>query len=157
MRRPLTETWSARRVAVAVGRFGWIQLQSCFFAFALFAGLVVTSVVTLPVPRYDALLGYVLLLTAVCWLLRLETGREVAVIFGFHLLGLALELYKVRVGSWSYPGDAWSKVGGVPLYSGFMYAAVGSYAAPPGPTPTSARPRSWRPVARHRDRSSTTG
>jgi len=42
-------------------------------------------------------------------------------------LGLALEVFKVRVGSWSYPEPAWTKVAGVPLYSGFMYAAVGSY------------------------------
>ena len=48
-------------------------------------------------------------------------------IFGFHLLGLALELFKVRAGSWSYPEPAWAMVAGVPLYSGFMYAAVGSY------------------------------
>ena len=31
------------------------------------------------------------------------------------------------MGSWSYPEPAWAKVAGVPLYSGFMYAAVGSY------------------------------
>ena len=48
-------------------------------------------------------------------------------IFAFHLIGLALELFKVRVGSWAYPEDAWAMVAGVPLYSGFMYAAVGSY------------------------------
>src|SRR3712207_8122890 len=50
-----------------------------------------------------------------------------SVIFGFHLVGLALELYKVRQGSWSYPDTGLATVGGVPLYSGFMYAAVGSY------------------------------
>jgi uncharacterized membrane protein YoaT (DUF817 family) len=49
------------------------------------------------------------------------------VIFGFHLVGLALELYKVRQGSWSYPDTGLATIGGVPLYSGFMYAAVGSY------------------------------
>src|SRR6266498_4141225 len=56
-----------------------------------------------------------------------ETWREVAVIFGFHLVGLGLELFKVRIGSWQYPGDAVTKIGGVPLFAGFMYAAVGSY------------------------------
>src|SRR3712207_3675567 len=50
-----------------------------------------------------------------------------SVIFGFHLVGLALELYKVRQGSWSYPDTGLATIGGVPLYSGFMYAAVGSY------------------------------
>ena len=61
------------------------------------------------------------------WLIRWETGREVAVIFGFHLVGLALELFKVAQGSWSYPDTGLATIGGVPLYSGFMYAAVGSY------------------------------
>jgi uncharacterized membrane protein YoaT (DUF817 family) len=108
-------------------RFGWLQLQCCVFAAALFVGLALSRAVPLPVARYDALLAYALVLTAVCYLVGLETAREVAVIFGFHLVGLALELFKVAVGSWSYPEDALAKVAGVPLYSGFMYAAVGSY------------------------------
>jgi len=108
-------------------RFAWVQVQCCLFAVAVFVGLAVSQVVPLPVPRYDALLAYALVLTAVCYLAGLETGREVAVIFGFHLIGLALELFKVQAGSWSYPEDSWAKVAGVPLYSGFMYAAVGSY------------------------------
>lgn len=48
-------------------------------------------------------------------------------ILGFHLLGLALELFKVHQGSWVYPGEAVTKVGGVALFAGFMFAAVGSY------------------------------
>ena len=108
-------------------RFGWVQAQCCLFAVAVFVGLAASSAVPLPLPRYDVLLAYALVLTAVFFLLRLETGREVAVIFAFHLIGLGLEVFKVRVGSWSYPEPAWTKIGGVPLYSGFMYAAVGSY------------------------------
>lgn len=47
----------------------------------------------------------------------------------FHVLGFALELFKTSsaIGSWHYPEAGWSKIGGVPLFSGFMYAAVGSY------------------------------
>lgn len=108
-------------------RFAWIELQCCAFAAAVFLGLAVSRVVRLPVPRYDALLAYAVVLTVVFYLVRLETAREVAVIFAFHLIGLGLELFKVHVGSWAYPEDAWSKVAGVPLYAGFMYAAVGSY------------------------------
>lgn len=108
-------------------RFAWLEVQCCLFAAALFVGLAVSSVVPLPIARYDALLAYALVLTVAFFLLRLETAREVAVILGFHLVGLALELFKVSVGSWSYPEDAWAKVAGVPLYAGFMYAAVGSY------------------------------
>jgi len=119
-----------RRVASALLqllRFAWIQVQCCLFAAAIFVGLAGSTAVPLPLPRYDALLVYGLALTAVFYLLRLETGREVAVILGFHLVGLALELFKGQMGSWSYPEEAWTKVAGVPLYSGFMYAAVGSY------------------------------
>lgn len=108
-------------------RFGGLQLVSCLFPAALFAGLAVSKYVDLPIARYDALLVYCLLLTFGFWAVRLETWREIAVIFGFHLVGLALELFKVQVGSWEYPGDAVTKYAGVPLFAGFMYAAVGSY------------------------------
>ncbi|MEV6416700.1 DUF817 domain-containing protein [Kribbella sp. NPDC051718] len=108
-------------------RFGWTELVSCLFAAALFAGLALSKYVDLPIARYDALLVYSILLTFGFWLAGLETWREVAVIFGFHLVGLGLELFKVQIGSWQYPGDAVTKVAGVPLFAGFMYAAVGSY------------------------------
>ena len=108
-------------------RFGWTQLLSCLFPIALFGGLAVSKYVELPIPRYDALLVYCVVLTFGFWAVRLETWREIAVIFGFHLVGLALELFKVQVGSWQYPGDAVTKIAGVPLFAGFMYAAVGSY------------------------------
>lgn len=60
---------------------------------------------------------------------RIETLDEVKVIALFHLLGMALELFKTSpsIRSWSYPEPGFFKLAGVPLYSGFMYAAVGSY------------------------------
>lgn len=108
-------------------RFGWLEVQCCLFAIAIFVGLAVSQAAPLPIPRYDALLVYGIAVTVVFFVLKLETAREVAVIVAFHALGLALELFKVQVGSWSYPEEAWTKVAGVPLYAGFMYAAVGSY------------------------------
>ncbi len=130
---PRTGSVSSYREAVPgrlVGqllRFAWLEAQSCLFAVALFAGLLVAYVVPLPVARYDALLAWCVVITLVFWALGLETWREVLVIAGFHLVGLGLEVFKVHVGSWSYPGDAVTVVWGVPLFSGFMYAAVGSY------------------------------
>lgn len=83
----------------------------------------------MPIARYDALLVYGIVATLAFWALRLETGREVLGTAAFHVVGLAFEVLKVRLGSWAYPEEALTKVGGVPLYSGFMYAAVGSYIA----------------------------
>ena len=108
-------------------RFAWVEAQCCLFAVLFFLGLALVRVVPLPIDPADALLLWCLGVTLVLWLVRWETGREVAVIFGFHLVGLALELFKVAQGSWSYPDTGLATIGGVPLYSGFMYAAVGSY------------------------------
>src|SRR5215213_9925161 len=107
--------------------FAWLEAQCCLFAVLFFLGLALVRVLPLPVDPADALLIWCLAVTLVLWLVRWESGREVAVIFGFHLVGLALELFKVHQGSWSYPDTGLASIGGVPLYSGFMYAAVGSY------------------------------
>ena len=40
-----------------------------------------------------------------------------------------MELFKTSVGSWTYPEDSYIRIGAVPLFTGFMYAAVGSYIA----------------------------
>lgn len=60
---------------------------------------------------------------------RLETFSEAKVIFAFHVVGTVMELFKTSTGSWVYPEPAVLKIGAVPLFSGFMYGAVGSYLA----------------------------
>ncbi|WP_217593799.1 DUF817 domain-containing protein [Cohnella sp. GbtcB17] len=128
---------SLRRAADSVGiprvlrqlvRFGWVQSLSCVFPVVIFVSLAVTQQFSLPwLPRYDWLLIICLAMQAWMLLAGLETRDELKVITVFHLIGLALELFKVHMGSWSYPEEGWTKVGGVPLYSGFMYASVASY------------------------------
>jgi uncharacterized membrane protein YoaT (DUF817 family) len=108
-------------------RFGVQEALSCIFAVSVFAMLAISRLVHTPIPQYDLMLLGCLAITALLWWSGIETSREVAVIGLFHLVGLALELFKVRTGSWAYPGFAYTKIGEVPLYSGFMYAAVGSY------------------------------
>ncbi|MFV0286760.1 MAG: DUF817 family protein, partial [Demequina sp.] len=103
------------------------QVRCLVFAILIFAAMSVTEIVDVGIGRYDALLVAGLAITAVLWWTGYETGREVAVIFAFHLLGLGLELFKVSQGSWTYPDAGVTMIAGVPLYSGFMYAAVGSY------------------------------
>jgi uncharacterized membrane protein YoaT (DUF817 family) len=60
---------------------------------------------------------------------KLETRDELKAICVFHAVGFALEAFKTsaHIQSWAYPDFAYSKLLGVPLFSGFMYAAVGSY------------------------------
>ncbi len=57
----------------------------------------------------------------------LETVRELRVVLVFHVVGTVMEVFKTHVGSWQYGSDGWLVVAGVPLFSGFMYGAVGSY------------------------------
>ncbi|GAA2083816.1 DUF817 domain-containing protein [Pseudolysinimonas kribbensis] len=67
-------------------------------------------------------------LVQVCMVLgRLETLRELRVIILFHVVGTVMELFKTDVGSWIYPPGGVLHIANVPLFSGFMYAAVGSY------------------------------
>jgi uncharacterized membrane protein YoaT (DUF817 family) len=40
-----------------------------------------------------------------------------------------MEVFKTAMGSWTYPEASYVRIGGVPLFTGFMYAAVGSYLA----------------------------
>lgn len=79
--------------------------------------------------RYDFILVAALLIQAVLLLTRIETLDEARVIAVFHAIGLGLELFKTHpsIASWSYPEPCLFRIAGVPLYSGFMYAAVGSY------------------------------
>lgn len=58
----------------------------------------------------------------------LETFDELKAISLLHVVRFALEVFKTSKGiqSWTYPDFAYSKIWGVPLFSEFMYAAVGS-------------------------------
>ncbi len=102
--------------------------MSCLFPVVIFASLFLTRLIPLPwLHRYDWML--VICLAMQWWMVRsgLETRDELKVISVFHLIGLALEWFKVHMGSWSYPDEGYTKVFDVPLYSGFMYASVASY------------------------------
>ena len=108
-------------------QFGLKNARSCVFAVFIFAMLALSQAVPLPIARYDFLLIACLGMQGLMLATGLETRDELKVITLFHMLGLALELFKVQAGSWSYPEDAVAKMWGVPLYSGFMYASVASF------------------------------
>lgn len=101
---------------------------SCIFPVFVFSMLAVSKLIPVYIiPRYDFLLLACLAMQVWMYRNKLETMDEILVICLFHYLGLMMEIYKVRMGSWSYPEFAYSKVLGVPLYSGFMYASVASF------------------------------
>jgi uncharacterized membrane protein YoaT (DUF817 family) len=79
--------------------------------------------------RYDFLVLAALALQLVLIVSGLETRDEARVILCFHLVGTAMEVFKTAMGSWVYPESSVLRLGGVPLFTGFMYAAVGSYIA----------------------------
>ena len=128
--RPKRELMGMERFVAEFGFFGIKEARAC-----LFAGLFFVAVFAVPragllgIPRYDLLLIIALVIQAAMLWLRLETWDEVKAITLFHLIGFVLEVFKTSgaIQSWSYPDFAYTKVFGVPLFSGFMYAAVGSY------------------------------
>ncbi len=79
--------------------------------------------------RYDFLTIAAVAIQIAMLVLRLETWREARVILIFHVVGTVMELFKTQAGSWTYPEASVLHIGAVPLFSGFMYAAVGSYIA----------------------------
>jgi len=118
------------RFAVEFFYFGIKEARACLFVVLFFA-----AVFTLPraglfgIPRYDILL--LVALSIQLWMVwvKLETIDELKAICLFHVVGFVLEVFKTSGGiqSWSYPDFAYTKIMGVPLFSGFMYAAIGSY------------------------------
>jgi uncharacterized membrane protein YoaT (DUF817 family) len=111
-------------------RFGLKQGWAC-----LFGGIAVFLMIatwwfyptTAWLPRYDFL--FLCMITVQIALLAggLETSDEAKVILIYHVVGTAMEIFKTQAGSWIYPEPNFFRVGGVPLFSGFMYACIGSY------------------------------
>lgn len=128
--RPQRELTGIARFVAEFTFFGLKEARAC-----LFAGLFFVAVFAVPragmfgIPRYDLLLIIALGIQCVMLWLKLESWDEVKAITLFHLIGFALEVFKTSgaIQSWSYPDFAHTKLFGVPLFSGFMYAAVGSY------------------------------
>ena len=112
--------------------FGVKQAWACLFGGLMLALLLASFLFypdNAPLARYDAITIGAVLIQIGMIAFRLESWAEVRVIAVFHVVGTAMEIFKVHVGSWIYPesSQAVLVIAGVPLFSGFMYAAVGSY------------------------------
>ncbi|HHW7447657.1 TPA: DUF817 domain-containing protein [Pasteurella multocida] len=119
-----------KRFSIEFLFFGLKEIRACLFAGLFFIAMFITPKAGfLGLPRYDVLLIFAILLQVIMFYTKFETLDEIKSITLFHLIGFALELFKTSssIQSWSYPDFAYSKIYGVPLFTGFMYAAVGSY------------------------------
>lgn len=127
---PAVDVHGIQRFLLEFLWFGLKEARAC-----LFAGLIFLAIFTVPrngiwgIPRYDVLLLIAITIQSLMMMLKLENWAELRAICLFHIFGFILEVFKTSatIGSWHYPDAGWSKVFSVPLFSGFMYAAVGSY------------------------------
>jgi len=128
--------------------FGLKEAWACLFGGTMLALLVGTHLfwpAHFPLARYDFLVLAALAVQAALLALKLERWEEARVILVFHAVGTVMELFKTSQGSWTYPEPSLLRIGGVPLFSGFMYASVGSYFARAGRI-LELRFRRWPPA-----------
>lgn len=115
-------------VVLFVLKIGWAAL----FAVLILSAIIVTRLIwsdDWAFARYDALVLFALGTQILFLLTRLEMWEEAKVIAIFHVTGTVMEIFKLSQGSWDYPDQGILEIGGVPLFSGFMYASVGSFIA----------------------------
>jgi uncharacterized membrane protein YoaT (DUF817 family) len=118
----------AYEFALFVFKQGW----ACLFGALMLALLLGTHLfypADTAIARYDFLAVAALAIQIGMLAFRLETWDEAKVIAAFHVVGTMMEVFKTAAGSWIYPETNLLRIGGVPLFSGFMYASVGSYIA----------------------------
>ncbi len=130
--RPWAQRSKANAWAYEFLLFGLKQAWACLFGGLMLALLVGTYLFwphDAALARYDFLVIASVAIQAMLILLKLERWDEAAVILIFHLVGTAMEIFKTAHGSWIYPEASVLRIGDVPLFTGFMYACVGSYIA----------------------------
>lgn len=127
--------WARARLPYALAELVMFILKqgwACLFGGLLLAAIIGTKLIwnpDWPVQRYDFLFLFALATQAFFLWKGLETWEEARVILLFHLTGTVMEWFKVNAGSWAYPEPGIFVILNVPLFSGFMYASVGSYIA----------------------------
>jgi uncharacterized membrane protein YoaT (DUF817 family) len=113
--------------------FGLKQAYASIFGGFLLAIMIITRY-WYPIEglhRYDFIFLAAIAFQVFLLVTKLETLRESVVIIVFHLVATVMELFKTSdaIGSWVYPEEYIFGIANVPLFTGFMYSAVGSYIA----------------------------
>ena len=113
--------------------FGFKQAYACIFgAFLLF--IMIGTKFWYPlefIHRYDFIFVPAIVFQVCLLIFKLESLREALVIVLFHFVATVMELFKTSdsIASWTYPEEYVFGIANVPLFTGFMYSAVGSYIA----------------------------
>lgn len=111
-------------------RFGIKQGWACLFGGIAVALMIATYRLypaNAPLARYDFLLLCMIAVQLALLATRLETLDEAKIIVIYHVVGTVMEIFKTSMGSWIYPEPSLFRIGGVPLFTGFMYSCIGSY------------------------------
>lgn len=113
-------------------RFFIASIRASYFGAFLLSIFLLTEVVHVPlISRYDFIFLAAVGFQMYALIFRFETLKEFSVIIVFHILATGMELFKTQpaIGSWAYPavGTAIFALGTVPLFTGFLYSAIGSY------------------------------
>ncbi|MCX5513593.1 DUF817 domain-containing protein [Kaistia algarum] len=112
--------------------FGFKEAWASLFAGLMLGAILISKLVWQEgwlLARYDFLFLFAIAVQAAFLALKLERFDEAKVILLFHVVGTVMELFKTHMGSWQYPEANFFRIGGVPLFSGFLYSCVGSYIA----------------------------
>ena len=121
-----------RALAIELWYFFIANARASYFGAFLLSLFLLTEIVAVPfISRYDFIFLAAIAFQVTALLMRFESPKEFFVIILFHILATIMELFKTNpeIGSWTYPGvsQTWFTLYTVPLFTGFLYSAVGSY------------------------------
>lgn len=121
-----------RAYFVEIWYFFLANLKASYFGAFLLSLFLLTELLSVPlVSRYDFIFLSAIVFQICALVFKLESLREFSVIILFHLLATVMELFKTNpaIGSWTYPDLEHTVfvLATVPLFTGFLYSAIGSY------------------------------
>lgn len=119
-----------KNILLGILDFSYKQINSCVFGISILLLIALTSWIypqDAVLSRYDFLTLSAVVIQLLFVLCKIETFKESGMIFIFHILGMSMEIFKTKMGSWAYAQEGFLYLYEVPLITGFMYASVGSY------------------------------
>ncbi len=123
---------SLNKILSELWTFGLKQANAAIFGGILLFVIIITKYISIGfMHRYDLIFLVAILTQCILIIFKYEHKQEIYMIVCFHILATAMELFKTspQIQSWQYPETAVFMIATVPLFTGFLYSAVGSYIA----------------------------